>query len=124
MTIAVVGAGICGLAAAKTLCSRGHRVTLFEQFELFHDRGSSHGESRIVRRAYADAFYTSCMSEAYPLWAELEAESGRNLITECGLLYFGGRDAPKIRGVVGGLEELRVPFELRDALSVKELLPE
>jgi hypothetical protein len=29
------------------------------------------------------------MAEAYPLWEDLQAESGEHLLTECGLAYFG-----------------------------------
>jgi glycine/D-amino acid oxidase-like deaminating enzyme len=71
------------------LSRRGHSVTVYEQFVPGHVRGSSHGESRIVRRAYPDVFYTRCMAEAYPLWEDLQAESGEHLLTECGLAYFG-----------------------------------
>src|SRR5580658_432416 len=99
MKVAIVGAGVCGLSAAHTLCSRGHQVFLYEQHDLFHDRGSSHGASRIVRRAYPDAFYTACMAEAYTMWRGLEASSGRHILTECGLLYFGHRDSENLRNV-------------------------
>ena len=52
MQVAVVGAGIMGSAAARALARAGHDVSLFEQFRVGHDRGSSHGRSRIVRLAY------------------------------------------------------------------------
>ena len=124
MKIAVVGAGVCGLAAAKTLACRGHNVTLYEQFDLFHDRGSSHGASRIVRRAYSDPFYTACMAEAYPLWAELEAESSRKLVREVGLVYFGSRDAENIQSVAKGLADLSVPFEPLDRIKIQRVFPQ
>ena len=51
MKVAVVGAGIMGAATAWQLARRGADVVVHEQFESDHERGSSHGRSRIVRLA-------------------------------------------------------------------------
>ena len=64
MQVAVVGAGIMGVAAAYELASRGHDVTVLEQFELGHTRGSSHGRSRIVRLAYPVVEWVRLAQEA------------------------------------------------------------
>jgi sarcosine oxidase len=75
--LAVVGAGIMGSAAARALALGGHDVTLFEQFRVGHDRGSSHGRSRIVRLAYPEVEFVELAKEAFVGWRELEQESGR-----------------------------------------------
>ena len=62
---AIVGAGIMGLATARALARRGWDVTIYEQFEVGHNRGSSHGRSRIFRLAYPD-----------PEWVRLAKEAG------------------------------------------------
>ncbi len=120
MKVAVVGAGIVGASAARFLAGRGHSVTIFEQFPVGHAKGSSHGRSRIVRKAYPDAFYTGLMAEAYPLWADLEAESGRPLLHEVGLLYAGHRDAPDIRSCADALAANEVPFEVLASDDLRE----
>ena len=51
------------------------------QFPLPHSRGSSHGHSRITRKAYPEPFYAQMMIEAYRIWAELERNSGEKLYT-------------------------------------------
>ena len=49
------------------------------QFSLAHTRGSSHGQSRIIRKLYDNATYAAMMSDAYLMWKELEKESGKQL---------------------------------------------
>jgi hypothetical protein len=49
------------------------------QFSSLHTRGSSHGSSRITRRAYSKPYYVHMMDEAYRLWADIEKESGTKL---------------------------------------------
>lgn len=86
MNIAVVGAGIMGSAAARELARAGHEVTLYEQFRVGHDRGSSHGRSRIVRLAYPELEFVELAKEAFEGWRELEQESGLELLELNGLL--------------------------------------
>ena len=84
--VAVVGAGVMGCAAAWALTERGADVTVLEQFELDHVRGSSHGRSRIVRLAYPEPEWVRLCEEAMAGWRELEAQSGRALLGLYGLL--------------------------------------
>lgn len=112
MKVAVVGAGISGASAALELAKRGHVVTLLEQFAIGHTRGSSHGRSRIVRKAYPDAFYTEIMLEGYPMWHELDASCTEPILHECGLMYFGSSESPDLRSVVSGLQDLGVPHSV------------
>ncbi len=50
--VVIVGAGVMGLATARALARAGRDVVVCEQFEVGHERGSSHGGSRIVRLSY------------------------------------------------------------------------
>ena len=75
-----------GLATARALARRGHDVVVFEQFERGHQRGSSHGRSRIFRLAYAEEEYVRLAQESLGLWRELEAETGETLLELNGLL--------------------------------------
>ena len=87
--IVVVGAGIVGVATARALGARAGSVVLLEQFELGHDRGSSHGTSRIFRLNYPDERFVRLAQAADAAWRELEQESGTTLIERVGSLDIG-----------------------------------
>lgn len=123
MKVAVVGSGIHGSNAAWQLAERGHEVVLFEQNKLGHELGSSHGQSRIVRRAYPDPFYVECMMHAYPMWAELQQASGREILHEVGLLYFGDEDSANLQGILEGLKRLEVVHSAMTPIEVRQVAP-
>ena len=104
-----------GLATARALAQAGRDVVVCEQFELGHVRGSSHGSSRIVRLSYPDERWVRFAQETFPLWRELEAESGRRLLDLHGTLDLGdwepNRDA---------LAACGAPFEVLDAGQIEQ----
>lgn len=55
--VVVVGAGIMGAAAAWALSGRGHAVVVLDARRAGHRDGSSHGSSRVFRRAYREPHY-------------------------------------------------------------------
>ena len=87
--MAVVGAGLIGSATARALAARGVPVLLFEQFGLGHDRGSSHGATRIFRYSYPDECYVRMAVLAGETWARLAADAGEELLVRTGGLDAG-----------------------------------
>ena len=95
----VIGVGGMGSAACVELARRGVSVLGIEQFRLGHDRGSSHGESRIIRKAYFEhPDYVPLLHRAYELWNKLEKDAGRNLFRPTGLVLSGPADGETIQG--------------------------
>jgi sarcosine oxidase len=84
--VAVVGAGVMGSAAAWALAGRGADVTLYEQFDEGHARGSSHGRTRIFRLAYPEEHWVALAEEALEGWRELERATGHGLLELHGLV--------------------------------------
>lgn len=117
MKIAVIGVGGSGSAALCFLARAGHEAVGYEQFAVGHDRGSSHGHSRIIRRTYPDAFHTRMMARSYELWEDLLEESGEDLFVRCGGLTFGPAGDPGVESTRLALEENGVGYE---ALSREE----
>jgi sarcosine oxidase len=120
---AVVGSGIVGGCAAGELASAGVDVTVFEQYDVGHDRASSFGDSRIIRRFYDDAYYTKLMTAAYPLWSQLEASSGQHLIERVGGLYFAPRDHPRLHSAQAGMRAAGSQPSLLDARALRDRFP-
>ncbi len=90
-----------GSAALWHLARRGCKVLGIEQFGVAHDRGSSHGGSRLIRRAYFEhPDYVPLVSRAYTLWDELEQSSGKKLFNRTGLFLAGLRPGLLIDGVL------------------------
>ena len=112
MKVAVIGVGGTGGAAARFLARAGHETVAYEQFAVGHGRGSSHGESRIIRYTYADDLYTGMMGEAYPLWRGLEREAGEELLVRTGGVFLGRRDGPTLAAARAGLGRHGVPHEV------------
>jgi sarcosine oxidase len=107
--IAVVGAGLNGLATAWALNREGHDVVVYEQFRLGHTRGSSHGATRIFRLAYPETKWVRFAQEALAGWRELERESGEELLVLNGLLELLGEGGISSQQA---LEECGAAYEL------------
>jgi monomeric sarcosine oxidase len=90
--VLVLGLGGMGTSAAFHLASRGVRVLGLDALGLAHDRGSSHGESRLIRKAYFESpAYVPLLERAYTLWDELAAATGTSLLQRTGLILVGDR---------------------------------
>jgi sarcosine oxidase len=108
----VLGVGGFGSAALYHAAARGLRVLGLEQFSVAHDRGSSHGETRIIRKAYFEhPDYVPLLVSAYELWRQLEAERGCSLMHLCGLMLAGPPEGEAIAGAQLASRLHDVPLE-------------
>ena len=116
---AVIGLGAMGSAALFNLARQGHRVIGIEQFEPGHDKGSSHGESRIIRLSYFEhPSYVPLARRALEKWRDLEALSGETILTVTGVLEAG---YPGASIVSGSLEAARQHDLTHDVLSAADI---
>src|SRR5262245_2956545 len=118
--VTIIGLGVMGSAAAWQLARRGLRVLGLEQFSPAHDRGSSHGRTRVIRQAYFEhPDYVPLVLRAYELWRELEAETKRTLMVRTGMLMIGPPDGPVLRGSLESARRHAIPHRLlsRDELA-------
>jgi sarcosine oxidase len=108
----VLGVGAMGSAACFELARRGRRVLGLEQYPLVHARGSSHGQTRIIRTAYAEhPDYVPLAKRAFERWYELERLTGRHLLTECPCLNAGVPGSELVEGVRTSVRQHGLPAE-------------
>jgi sarcosine oxidase len=99
--VVVCGLGAMGSAAAQHLARRGKRVLGLERYTPGHDRGSSHGLTRIIRLGYFEhPSYVPLLRHAYKLWHELEQAIGRRLLHLTGIAEIGPTDSRLVRGTL------------------------
>jgi sarcosine oxidase len=115
--VIVLGCGAVGSAALGHLARRGLRALGLERFALPpHDRGSSHGRTRMIRQAYFEhPDYVPLVLRAYEQWHALEAAVGRTLYRETGLLEIGPPTGHVVPGVLASAKQHK--------LDVDELAP-
>ena len=83
--IVVVGLGAVGSAALYQSAKLGARVAGIDRFSPPHDQGSSHGETRITRQAIGEGReFVPLVLRSNAIWEELEAATGRSLMTRNG----------------------------------------
>jgi sarcosine oxidase len=123
--VAIVGMGAMGSLSAWRLAARGLRVIAFERFRPGHDRGSSHGDTRIFRTAYFESpEYVPLLHRAKQLWRELEADTGTDLLTMTGGLTIGSPDCGLVTGVLASAERHVLPHQVFDARQMEKLHPQ
>jgi sarcosine oxidase len=120
----VIGVGGMGSAALYHLTRRGARVLGLEQFELGHDRGSSHGITRIIRLAYAeDPRYVPLLRRAYQLWRELEERAGEPLLFITGGIDAGREGSALLTGSLLSCARHDLAHEVLDAPALNRRFP-
>jgi sarcosine oxidase len=122
--VIVLGVGGMGSAACFELARRGRRVLGLEQFPLVHDRGSSHGHTRIIRTAYAEGpAYVPLVRRAFERWYELEQLTGRHLLTECPCLNVGPPGSEHVEGVRASVREHKLVSEELTGEAINRRFP-
>lgn len=122
--VVVCGLGVMGSAALYHLARRGHRVLGIDRFPPGHDRGSSHGETRIIRLAYWEhPSYVPLLRRAYVLWRELEAAAGRPLLNLTGIAEIGPPDGTLITGTLASAHLHGIAHELLTASELMRRYP-
>lgn len=122
--VVVVGLGATGSATIRELAGRGLSVLGVDRFAPDHRRGSSHGESRLIRSLYHEgAGYVPLLRDAYEGWRALEEESGEALLLETGVVAVGAAAGPLVTGCLTTSEEHGLDHRELPAGELRERFP-
>jgi sarcosine oxidase len=122
--VAVCGLGVMGSAALYHLARRGCRVVGIDRFTPGHDRGSSHGETRVIRLAYFEhPTYVPLVRRAYELWRDLEAEARRPLLHITGIAEIGSPDSALVKGTLAAARLHGIPHEVLASPELTQRYP-
>jgi glycine/D-amino acid oxidase-like deaminating enzyme len=125
--VAVVGAGVFGLAAALELAERGHRVTIFEQGRVPNERASSTDVAKTIRRLYGTlTVYVELAERAAVQWQRWQERLAAPIYYPVGHLSIIRRFEPGTR-TYDGVELLRergAPIEIWTAEQARVRFPQ
>jgi sarcosine oxidase len=116
--VAVVGAGVVGLAATAALLDAGADVVCYERAGAPMGERSA-GSSRIFRLAHADPGLVHLATVARDGFAGWAHAAGRRMVEPCGCVVSGGDAAVRAKA----MEQAGAPFELVEPDSPALRLP-
>jgi sarcosine oxidase len=122
--VVVCGLGATGSAALYRLARRGVRVLGLERFQPGHERGSSHGETRIIRLGYFEhPSYVPLVRSAYAGWREIEAAAGRQLLHVTGIAEIGPPEGVLVSGTLASSRQHGLRHEILTGAELMQRFP-
>jgi sarcosine oxidase len=131
--VVVVGLGAAGSAVLRHLARAGASVVGIDRFHPPHDRGSSHGATRITRLAIGEGHeFVPLVRRSHALWRALEADTGAQLMQTTGGLVIGApaADGASFHGrpgfferTVAAAERFGIAHERLDADAIARRWP-
>ncbi len=117
--VIVIGIGGMGSAVCQYASQAGLRVLGLEQFKIGHPYGSSHGQTRAIRKAYFEKpDYVPLCNRAIELWQNIEAQSQKQLLNLCGVAMYLPHAEGKIKdGLLQSASQYNIPIE---SLTIQE----
>ncbi|WP_423800970.1 N-methyl-L-tryptophan oxidase [Neobacillus sp. SAB-20_R2A] len=122
--VIVIGAGSMGMAAGYFLAKSGKSTLLLDSFNPPHNKGSHHGDTRIIRYAYGEgAEYVPLALKAQELWNDLEKATGKQLFLQTGVLNVGPEQSDFIQNIISSSETYSLPLDVLDSNEVNRRWP-
>nr|WP_246421449.1 N-methyl-L-tryptophan oxidase [Texcoconibacillus texcoconensis] len=89
-----------------------------------HNKGSHHGDTRIIRYAYAEGEeYVPLILRAQELWGDLERATGKDLFMKTGVLGVGDEESDFTQNIISSAKRYSLPLEVMNAHEVHNHWP-
>lgn len=122
--VIVIGVGGMGSATCYELAKRGQKVLGIEQFDIPHNYGSSHGNTRIIRKAYFEGpAYVPLLNRAYDLWYGLEGKTGKQVFYKTGSVDIGLPESSVYSGSIASCMAHNLDHEIMTGKELNERFP-
>lgn len=123
--VAVIGLGVMGAATVAALSETGVSAIGIDQYSPPHDLGSSHGETRLLRVAYAEGeFYVPMARRAIEGWRALEQSAGKSLFKQTGVVYAAPPESSLLEGVKHSANKHGIDIETLTSAELVSRQPE
>jgi sarcosine oxidase len=119
--IVVVGAGVCGLAAAYELSRRGEHATVFERGEPFAEQSA--GLARIFRIAHRRPALCKLALQARVGWQRWEAELGAGRLLGSEGFIAAGPSEDTLAATEAAMKEAGAAFSWLDRTEIAARIP-
>lgn len=126
----ILGLGAMGSAAAYQLAKRNNKVLGFDQFSPPHVYGSTHGDTRITRKAIGEGLeYTPLSLRAYDIWREIEKETGKDLLEITGGLIISSKSVKSdkenfFKNTIEAAKKYNIQHEIINATEIRRRFPQ
>ncbi|WP_145950171.1 N-methyl-L-tryptophan oxidase [Paenibacillus sp. Y412MC10] len=122
--VIIIGAGSMGMAAGYFLSKNGKKTLLLDSFHPPHGKGSHHGETRIIRHAYAEgAEYVPFVLRAQELWNDLEMASGKEIFLQTGILSVAKEESNFSQNIITSSKKYSLPLDVMDSFEIHHRWP-
>jgi sarcosine oxidase len=122
--VIILGLGAMGSSAALHLAQRHKKILGIDQFTAPHDKGSSHGGSRMIRQAYWESpAYIPLVLRAYELWEKLEQDAGVRLLNITGGLILGSADGPLVARGIAAADKYAIRYSVLGNADIPKRFP-
>ena len=122
--VIIVGAGSMGMAAGYYFSKKGKKTLLIDSYIPPHNSGSHHGETRIIRYAYAEGEeYVPFILRAKELWSDLEKETQKQLFLPTGVLSVGDEKSDFIQNTISSSNSYSLPLDVMNASDIHRRWP-